>query len=144
MNLPSTAPHELLELICSLEVKLHQSAVRSDKTQPEGLLHSDFSEYGRSGRTYDKAEILKHLEQESLTNAVWSQDFHLKLLAFSVALLTYKSAHINAQGELSCYALRSSVWQFSESGWQMRFHQATPCAPFAKNEAASAAALEIY
>ncbi len=144
MNLPTTAPQELLELIRNLEVTLHQPAVRSDKARLEALLHSDFVEYGRSGRTYNKLEMLAHLEQESLTTAVWSQDFHLTLPAFSVALLTYKSAHVNTQGELSHHALRSSLWQFTETGWQLRFHQGTPIATFVQSDNQSAPLLHSH
>jgi hypothetical protein len=48
------------------------------------------------------------------------------------ALLTYKSAHVDANGELSRHTLRSSLWQKMESRWQMRFHQATPTDAFLK------------
>jgi hypothetical protein len=130
MNLPTTAPQELLELIRSLEVTLHQPAVRN------------FLEVGRSGRTYNKVEMLAHLELESLTTAVWSQDFHLTMPAFSVALLTYKSAHVNAQGELSHHALRSSLWQLAEAGWQLRFHQGTPIETFVQSDNLSAPLLQ--
>jgi hypothetical protein len=144
MNLPTTAPQELLELIRSLEVTLHQPAVRNAKSRLDALLHNDFLEIGRSGRTYNKVEMLAHLELESLTTAVWSQDFHLTMPAFSVALLTYKSAHVNAQGELSHRALRSSLWQLAEAGWQLRFHQGTPIETFVQSDNLSAPLLQSH
>jgi hypothetical protein len=140
--MPIKPPLEMRKLICSLEVSLHDSDVRNDKQQLGKLLHHDFVEIGRSGQRYNKAQIVALLLAETERCDVWAQDFELSMPAYSVALLTYKSARPDAHKELSLHAHRSSMWQFSEGLWQMRFHQATPCAPFAQNAAASLAALE--
>ncbi len=142
--MPINPPHEILQLICGLELRLHDSTVRGDKLQLAKLLHHEFLEIGRSGQRYNKAQIMAPLLAETEHSKVWSQDFELCMPAYSVALLTYKSARLDAHKELSLHAHRSSMWQFTEGLWQIRFHQGTPCAPFAKNEAASAAALEIH
>jgi hypothetical protein len=142
--MPTKPPLEMRQLICSLEVSLHDSAVRGDKLQLAKLLHHEFVEIGRSGQRYNKAQIVTLLLEETEPSAVWSQDFELSMPAYSVGLLTYKSARLDAHNALSLHAHRSSMWQFTEGLWQMRFHQATPCAPFAKNEAGSAAALETH
>lgn len=135
---------EMHKLICSLELSLQDSTVRGDKLQLSQLLHSEFTEIGRSGRRYDKAQTIALLLADTDSTAVWSQDFELSMPAYSVALLTYKSAQLDTDNALSLHAHRSSMWQFTEGLWQMRFHQATPCAPFAKSAAACAAALEIH
>jgi hypothetical protein len=144
LPMPTKPPLEMLKLICSLELSLLDSTVRGDKLQLSQLLHHEFTEIGRSGQRYDKAQIIALLLAETERCAVWSQDFELSMPAYSVALLTYKSARLDMDNALSLHAHRSSMWQFTEGLWQMRFHQATPCAPFAKNEAASAAALETH
>jgi hypothetical protein len=144
LTMPTKPPLEMLKLICSLEVSLHDSTVRGDKLQLSQLLHHEFTEIGRSGQRYDKAQIMALLLAEIDHPAVWSQDFELSMPAYSVALLTYKSARLDVDNELSLHAHRSSMWQFTEGLWQMRFHQATPCAPFAENEAASIAVLETH
>jgi hypothetical protein len=113
-----------------LEVALHQPAVRRDRSRLDTLLHHEFAEFGRSGRSYGKAEILELLRQESSPATVWSQDFALTRLGDGVALLTYKSANVGPDGELSRHALRSSIWLRTDSGWRMRFHQATPADEF--------------
>jgi hypothetical protein len=127
--------------MCSLETRLHLPEVRADKAQLEELLHADFFEIGRSGTSYYRSDIIEQLLNQKKHGGIWAQDFALCMPAYSVALLVYKSAHIDAQGELSMHAQRSSMWQYDELGWQLRFHQGTPTGAFAKDETAAAAAL---
>jgi hypothetical protein len=106
--------HTLLETLRALEVALHQPSVRRDRGQLERLLHPNFREFGRSGRAYDRAEMLELLAgspQEPQPAKIWSQDFALHLLPEASALLTYRSANVSADGTLERYTNRSSVWQ---------------------------------
>ena len=123
---------DLLKHLCELEVALHQSEVRSDRNRLDKILHESFVEFGRSGREYFKTDILEELPMESEEFIIYSRDFSLSKIEEGVALLTYKSAHINPNGDLSKYALRSSLWQHTELGWQMRFHQGTSTDAFEK------------
>ncbi len=109
-----------------LEVTLHQPDVRSDMDRLDELLHDSFTEFGRSGRCYDKADVLNALPLKKSTGTIWSQDFSMAEVAEGIVLLTYRSAHLNTKGELSRHTLRSSLWQRMERGWQVRFHQGTP------------------
>ena len=122
----------LLETLRALEVALHQSCVRRDRRELEQLLHPDFREFGRSGRAYDRAEVVELLVGSPPGPAVWSQDFALQPLAEGSALLTYRSAGTTADGILERHTNRSSVWQLTAEGWRMIFHQGTPTAPFEK------------
>ncbi len=63
----------------------------------------------------------------------WSQDYQMSELAVGLIQVTYKSAHVNDDGELSRRILRSSIWQQVAGKWKMRFHQGTPTAAFVKN-----------
>ena len=126
------AAENLLTTLRKLEVVLHQPNVRGDASRLNSLLHEEFAEFGRSGKVYSKAEVLRNLPRESPSPMVWSQDFIMVRLSDSVALLTYKSAQIAANGELSRHTLRSSIWQRMQNGWQMRFHQGTPTDAFAR------------
>ncbi len=123
----------LLRHLRELEVALHQPEVRKNPARLDELLHESFAEFGRSGRSYDRAEILKFLSLELLPGGVWSQDFTLAEIAEGVALLTYKSACVDSNGELRLHTLRSSLWQRTARGWQVRFHQGTPTDAFAKH-----------
>ncbi len=123
----------LLQHLRELEIRLHQPNVRSNVDRLDELLHESFVEFGRSGRSYCRADILKELPLEKPTGVVWSQDFSVAEIADGVMLLTYKSAYVNTNGELSRHSLRSSLWQRTTRGWQMRFHQGTPTDAFAQN-----------
>ena len=123
----------LLAQLRKLEVALHQLDVCCDQAQLDALLHESFLEFGRSGRRYNKADILQSLPLEAEPEVIWSQDFTVARIADGAALLTYRSANLNDTGVLSRYTLRSSLWQQSEQGWQMRFHQGTPTDPFARS-----------
>jgi hypothetical protein len=140
MNLVQPSP-ALLQLMCSLETRLHLPKVRASKVELENLLHADFFEIGRSGTSYRRADIIKQLVSQKGDAVIWAQDFALSMPAYSVALLVYKSAHLGADGELTMHAQRSSMWQYDELGWQLRFHQGTPTAAFTKNETTAASAL---
>jgi hypothetical protein len=115
-----------------LEVALHRPAARADIPRLDELLHPSFIEFGRSGRSYTKADMLRELPLAQPSDGIWSQDFAVNEITEDVALLTYRSAHVDGNGELSRHTLRSSLWQRAESGWQLRFHQGTPTDAFAK------------
>ncbi len=94
----------------------------------ETLLHPEFVEFARSGKQYTCEEILNEFAAHDALPAIHSEDFRAAVLAEGVALLTYRSAHIDRAGNLDRYTLRSSVWVSTEIGWQIRFHQGTPLA----------------
>lgn len=124
---------ELLETLRALEVELHQPEIRSDRRKLDGFLHQRFREFGRSGRAYSKADILDEFSGQPQLDRIWSQEFQAELLTEGLALLTYKSAHITAEGKLERHTIRSSLWQFTEHRWQMLFHQGTPTHAFPRN-----------
>jgi hypothetical protein len=120
----------LLEQLRELEVALHQPAIRRDRAMLERLLHPRFREFGRSGRSYMRADVLANLAAEQEATAVWSQNFEVELVGDDAALLTYRSAHVVADGKLERHTNRSSLWVRAGSAWQMLFHQGTPTEPF--------------
>jgi hypothetical protein len=119
---------KLLEELRELETELHKHETRRNRQRMEMLLHPDFVEFGRSGTRYTRADILKEFDRGSTLPAIHACDFDLVVLAQDVALLTYLSAHVDAGGTLYRHTLRSSLWMYTEVGWQMRFHQGTPTA----------------
>lgn len=125
---------ELLQHLKSLELTLQRLDVRRDRARLNELLHEAFVEFGRSGRRYDKTDTLEELTQDLDPMVMWSQDFEVAELADGVALLIYRSADIGEEGHLLRHSLRSSVWQRTGHGWQMRFHQGTATEPFAKDD----------
>ena len=124
---------DLLGRLHGLELTLQRLEVRADRARLDEWLHDGFVEFGRSGRRYDKADILEELPQNSTPMEMWSQDFEVAELADGVALLTYRSAFVDEDGNLYRFSRRSSVWERTERDWQMRFHQGTATEPFAKD-----------
>jgi hypothetical protein len=122
----------LLETLKELEVLLHEPEVRSSAERMGQLLHSSFREFGRSGATYTREAILAHVSSAGEQPEIWAQDFQLEVFSEDLALLTYRSAHVAEDGELQRHTNRSSLWQLTEGGWKMRFHQGTATQPFAK------------
>lgn len=120
---------EVWEEIVKLEVELHQPSSRKSRERLDELLHTDFAEIGRSGSIYTKQEIMSALESEQ-AHTVWSQDFEIHPIYPGLMLLTYRSAQVDANGNLSRFSRRSSLWEKLESGWKLRFHQGTPTNEF--------------
>jgi hypothetical protein len=124
-------PDSLLEDLRALEIALHQPGIRADRSRLAVLLHDDFVEIGRSGATFSKEDVITHLVAGRDDDATIIADgFLVRRIADHVALLTYRSARTRANGEYEAFTLRSSLWQRSHLGWQMRFHQGTPTAAF--------------
>ncbi len=122
---------DTLAQLRALECELHGLATRQDRARLEQLLHPAFREHGRSGRRYSREQILARLTAESEDVCVQVQDFELQPLAEGLCLLTYRSAHRQADGSLQWHSNRCSIWGHEPgAGWRMRFHQGTPCAPF--------------
>jgi RimJ/RimL family protein N-acetyltransferase len=120
-----TAMLSLSRELQALEVELHHPGVRCSRERLEQLLHPEFHEVGRSGRAYDRSTVVGFLTSLKTHPAVVSDSFALSELAAGVALLTYRSAQVEAPG-LVHHTLRSSVWMKAPAGWQLRYHQGTP------------------
>ncbi len=123
----------LLDRLRELEISLHQPTVRSNADRLEELLHESFAEIGRSGQSYCKADIVRQLSSEERSAVIWAQDFVMHEIGDDIVLLTYKSGHLDSEGDVSRHTLRSSLWQRTELGWRVRFHQGTPTPPFEKS-----------
>jgi hypothetical protein len=92
------------------------------------LLHPEFHEVDRSGRSYNRETIVNFLTAEESQPEVASEKFLAAELGPGVALLTYRSAHIEKSKTLVNHTLRSSVWLKTNAGWQLRYHQGTAAA----------------
>ena len=120
----------LLTMLRDLEMQTHQASVRADAEKLGRLLHLEFVEVGRSGRCYTREQVLDEFRDTVPQFSIWSQGYELQIISADVALLRYHSAHIGSDGTLERHTARSSLWQQSSAGWQLRFHQGTPVQPF--------------
>ncbi|NDY93369.1 nuclear transport factor 2 family protein [Ideonella livida] len=121
-----TPDAELTPLLAGLEAELHHPGAACSRERLEALLHPDFHEVGRSGLPYDRATVLDFLARQGGDPQVRAWGHAAHRLAPHAALLTFCSARVSAQGELSHAARRLSVWRQDASGWRLFYHQGTP------------------
>ncbi|MFA0325078.1 DUF4440 domain-containing protein [Vibrio splendidus] len=120
-----------MDILVEQEVELHKYEIRQNKADRERLIHPHFSEVGKSGNSYDYSSIVEMMETEKPSSTrVHSQNYECIQLEPSVQLLKYKSAIVDEAGEVSGYAKRCSIWVFTGTSWQLKYHQGTPCSPF--------------
>lgn len=109
---------EEYELLRKLEIELVQPATRRNVTRFSELIDDGFEEFGSSGKSYRKQDILDLLPKENKAHYKLS-NFEFKTLSKDCILVKYKSISNGTT------ALRSSIWINNSGNWQMLHHQAT-------------------
>ena len=120
--MPDTTP-ELAALTAELrgyEERILDPAVRADPAQVRALLAPEFTEFGASGRVFDRDAILAALAAEGPREARQARGFKVRLLAPGAALTTWR-----VKRDDGIETLRSSAWQQQAGRWLMVFHQGT-------------------
>lgn len=107
-----------------LEQSLWIAETRFDPDYMEQVLAPDYIEFGRSGRTYSRSELLAVPAAEIVANLPL-KDFKVQQVTADVFLVTYISEVRYEQVQI---ANRSSVWSKASGRWQFHFHQGTPVA----------------
>jgi hypothetical protein len=111
--------------IRSLEERLLDPAVRKDSEQVSTLLADDFVEFGSSGRTFDKAQVLEYLRDELPQEKALIRNFVAKALSSKVFLITYRATRRDVSGVHHSDSWRCSIWVKRDGRWQLQFHQGT-------------------
>ena len=106
-----------------LEEKLWKANTRFDKTWMNEILSPNFSEIGRSGRTYNRKATID-CQPTKIPAKLPLLNFKVRLITEGVALVTYVSS-VNYQTGLEL-GLRSSLWSKQGGKWRLEFHQGTP------------------
>lgn len=119
-------PAEDREELTRLEECMWREETRFDLEFMERHLAPDFFEFGRSGRTYTRAQSLA-VPRQATHAALPLPCLSIRLLDMDTAQLTYFSA-VTYDGVVE-HGRRSSIWSRTPSGWVMRFHQGTPYEP---------------
>ena len=109
------------EALLRLEEALWREETRFDLRFLESVLADDFIEYGRSGKTYRRDDVLKTRRQPIDAQL---RDFSVRHLDDATAQVTYVSAVRN--GASIEHGRRSSIWSKVAGRWLLRFHQGTP------------------
>lgn len=120
--------NEVIQRVIANEIALLQVELRRNPDELTQLLHPDFLEVGRSGKSFNREAIIKSLlaEKDSTSNIVY-QDIVGCFVDRSTILITYKTAIKNGD-RISSMAKRSSLWVNESSRWRIRYHQGTPYA----------------
>ncbi len=106
-----------------LEEDLWRTETRFDRAYMERVFADDFVEFGRSGRVYDREEILTP-GGEPIHAVLPLPDYRVRPLSGDIVQVTYNS-QVTYDGVVR-HARRSSIWQRTATGWRLRFHQGTP------------------
>lgn len=121
---PDTTP--VLTQLKALEPLIYAANDGQQRAHFERLLAPDFWEVGASGTVYDRAFVLDTLEtrQAQPREEAWrASDYRIEEIAPGSFLLTYL---LEQPTRLS---RRATLWQQTELGWKMRYHQGTVVAP---------------
>ncbi len=114
----SVDPEPNLGAVVDAELELLSASGRSDPERIAELLDPAYTEFGRSGRSYDRAAILRHLADDA--HDIECRDLRAEEIAPDVALVTYRSLRDGGS------AHRTSVWVRGEDRrWRLRHHQGT-------------------
>ena len=121
--LPTTAVVSTAPYLEHLEEALWLDPTRFDEEWLDEVLHPEFSEVGRSGRTYSREEIITP-SGDPIEVELPLERYRMQLIDEDVALVRYVSRQTLDGGPRP--AERTSVWVNTNQGWQLRFHQGTP------------------
>lgn len=103
----------------ALETAMWEPATRSDRDWMDAHLTADFTEFGASGRSYDRAAILE-LPVDLIEVELPLADFAVRSLGRDAALVTYRTIQPGGR------AHRTSVWRRDRGRWRLASHQGTP------------------
>jgi hypothetical protein len=129
---PDPALAVVLEELKQREPIFHRPEFGTSRSDFENMTHSDFWEIGASGKRYSREYVLSELEKrfphnvdeersDGKENDIWeTSDFHCRQLASDVYLLTYTLLQDNLRT-----TRRTTLWQRSNDGWKILFHQGT-------------------
>ncbi|MEU2250268.1 DUF4440 domain-containing protein [Streptomyces sp. NPDC019224] len=106
------------------ELRLLDPEVRASPEAVTELLDPEFTEFGASGRRYDRGSVL------AVTSAVEDDDPGPEVFELSGTLLAPDLVHLTYVTERDGLLFRrSSLWRRTGEQWRMYFHQGTPAGP---------------
>lgn len=119
----------LLSKLIELERVLLEPSVRRCVDSLNNLLSADFYEISANGMMFDKAHVMSRLPSEKVPQ-FYNQSFKGQMLSDGLAQLTYHAAYRRSAKAPLHYSIRMSIWRREKDGWQIIYHQGTPCPEF--------------
>jgi hypothetical protein len=111
------------QTLLELEQRLLTDAIRQDAHELSALLADEFREFGSSGRTFSKTEILDLLSSDPPVSLSLNS-FEAYPVSEQAVLVTFRAVKEIA-GSPPVESLRSSLWVHRDGRWQLLFHQGT-------------------
>ena len=119
---------DVMKTLTALEESLWRAETRYDAQFVDTVFAADFFEFGRSGKTYTRSEMMPgEFEPNGFNATLPLGNFNARYLAQDLVQVTYVSEV--AYGDDVQFANRSSLWSCEDGGWKLRFHQGTPTDP---------------
>ncbi len=119
-------PLEDRAALIELEESMWREETRFDLAFQELRFAPDFVEFGRSGRTYTRQQIIR-TDARPIQAILPLPNLQVRVLDVNTVQLTYDSEVI--YDCVAEYAHRGSIWSRAKGSWIMRFHQGTPYEP---------------
>jgi hypothetical protein len=113
----------VLEELKAREPIFHRPEFGTGRADFENMMAESFWEIGASGRRYSREYVLEELDrrrENPVEDVLEASDFLCEELAPNVFLLTYTLI----QNKIRT-TRRSTLWQRTEVGWKILFHQGT-------------------
>jgi hypothetical protein len=102
----------------------HRPEFGTTRADFQHITTDDYWEVGASGRRYSRNYVLDILEerfQQDQSGDIWeTSDFYCKRLSEDVYLLTYTLFQRRTRK-----TRRSTIWQQTQQGWKIVYHQGT-------------------
>jgi hypothetical protein len=111
------------ETLEQFEHQLLTSAIPHNATEISLLLADEFREFGSSGKTFSKAEIISHLQSEGTVH-LSLHGFEAYPISDQAFVVTFRAVK-EVPGLAPIESLRSSLWIYRDGRWQVLFHQGT-------------------
>lgn len=109
----------------ALEESLWRAETRLDDTLMDRTFSADLIEFGRSGRIYQRDEMLLGQNGYGEIRAVLPLDkFSVRSLSDDIVQVTYIS-EVTYSDDVE-FANRPSIWRNEDGKWKLWFHQGTP------------------
>ncbi|QKW09963.1 nuclear transport factor 2 family protein [Streptomyces sp. NA04227] len=111
------------------EIRLLDPEVRSSPRLVGDLLHAEFTEFGASGRVWDREGIIALLAAEAEAEPD-ARPVTITFTAMKGEQLAPDLVHLTFDTDANGRrAHRSSLWRHTSEGWLLYFHQATLFVP---------------
>lgn len=114
---------DLNKQIENLELKLLHENMQVNPSLVDELIASDFEEINSHGRYCSRQQALQWLKTKDNAQRWQLLNFRIKVLSDELVLATYQIQEVRPDAKAS--STRSSIWRYSNTRWQLVFHQGT-------------------